>query len=179
MRRSSSRGLPLLFLLAGLALAAAVAIAVVLGVDDDLPSVNPAPSHASVRLTGVGAYDPPPGDGREHDEAAPNATDRDAATYWTTESYDDFAATKPGVGLVLDAGKEVSIATVRVRSDTPGFTAEIRIGPNRSGPFRRVSSAQTVSTSTTFDVDGRGRYWLVWITRLEGRAHVNEVTARS
>ena len=173
------RSLPLLFLLAGLALAAAVVVAVVAGVDDDLPSVNSAPSHAPVRLTGVGAYDPPPGDSREHDEAAPNATDRDPSTYWTTESYDDFAATKPGVGLVLDAGKDVSISTVRVRSDTPGFTAEIRVGTSRSGSFRRASPARTVSTSTTFDLDGRGRYWLVWITRLEGRAHVNEVTARS
>jgi hypothetical protein len=43
-----------------------------------------------------------------------------------------------------------------------------------------VAGEQEVGRRTTFDVDTRGetyRYYLVWITDLDTRAHVNEVRA--
>jgi eukaryotic-like serine/threonine-protein kinase len=163
-------------LLAGVGLAAAVAVALVVDDGDRLPGGS-AHTAGPVKLAGVGAYDPPPGDGREHDEDAPNATDGNLATYWSTESYQSFSATKSGVGLVLDAGKSVELSRVRVQTDTPGFTAEIQAGGSSSGPFHGVSSSETVGTSADFAVHGSARYWVVWITALEGRAHVNEVTA--
>ena len=46
---------------------------------------------------------PASGDGEEHSERVADATDGDPATYWTTETYQAFS--KPGVGLVLDAGR--------------------------------------------------------------------------
>jgi serine/threonine-protein kinase len=175
--RRAGRAFPLFLLLLGLALAAVVAIALVLDDGGGIGGGSPR-AGTPVALTGIGAHDPF-GDNVEHDDDARKATDRDPLTYWTTESYRDLELPKPGVGLVLDAGRNVELSRVRVRSDTPGFRAEIQAGDDPGGPFRQASSSRTVGSSTTFDVDGgRARYWLVWITRLRGLAHVNEVSAR-
>jgi hypothetical protein len=67
-----------------------------------------------------------------------------------------------------------------VRTDTPGYTAEIQGGNLLNGPFRTISDPQTVGTVTMFDVHPGTpmRFYVVWITRLAGRvAHVNEVRA--
>ncbi|MDP9491064.1 MAG: protein kinase [Actinomycetota bacterium] len=130
-----------------------------------------------IRLTGIGAYDPEGRDG-EHDGEAPFATDRNMETYWTTERYNDFENTKEGVGLVLDARRKVKPDSITVRSDTEGFEAEIRAGDSRAGPFDPVSDSTTVSGSTRFDLrDTEARYFVIWITALDGSAHVNEVSA--
>jgi serine/threonine-protein kinase len=135
---------------------------------------------AAVHLSAVAAYDPPSGggDGHEHDEDVPKATDGDPATYWQTEHYRSFS--KPGVGLVLDAGKAASPHEITVITTTPGFTADIEAGDSEGGPFHRVSSSQTTGPQTTFTLaDGTSaRYFVVWITKLAGpQAYVNEVRA--
>jgi hypothetical protein len=55
--------------------------------------------------------------------------------------------------------------------------AEIRAGSSPEGPFeQQVSDSQTVQTETSFEVNGaRARYFVVWITDLDGRARINEV----
>ena len=63
----------------------------------------------------------------EHDAEAPNATDGNPTTYWETEHYRD-GLRKPGVGVVLDAGRAVAAKRIAVTSDTPGFTATILAG---------------------------------------------------
>ncbi len=138
-----------------------------------------------VHLVASNAYDPPPGDGIEHDELVPNATDGNPSTSWTTERYDTptFGGLKNGVGLVLDAGLPSRPKTITVVSDTPGFRAKIEAGASSNGPFDTVSTVQQVGTRTTFDlsVDPARRYFLLWITRLASgypRTHVNEVTAQ-
>jgi eukaryotic-like serine/threonine-protein kinase len=138
---------------------------------------------ASVRVAAVASYDPQ-GDGREHDEEVPLATDGDPATFWETEHYrsQDLGGLKDGVGLVLDAGKAVALSRLAVRSDTPGFTAEVEAGSAPSGPFSPVSESHVVGSSTTFSLraDKPERYYLIWITELApgvNRADVNEVTA--
>jgi hypothetical protein len=135
-----------------------------------------------VTLSGVGAFDPPPGDGREHDEDAPLATDGNPSTFWRTEGYHSPLAElgKSGVGLVLDAGATIRVGRIELTTDTPGLTAEIRAGSSRSCCFRTISDAQTVGRSATFDLrQTDARYYLVWITELPPglRAHVNEVRA--
>jgi hypothetical protein len=136
-----------------------------------------AATNQPIRLSGLGAFDPD-GDGAEHDGEAPNATDGNPGTYWTTETYNDFSNTKPGVGLVLDAGKVVEPKSIIVTTDTPGFTAEIRDGDSPQGPFQPVSNSETVDAQTTFELqDARARYFVIWITDLDSRAHVNEVKA--
>ena len=167
---------PVALLLLGLALVAAAVAAVVL-TDQDVPGVGDAGSSPSapVRLQGVASWDPQGDDREEHPEQVGFATDGDDSTYWSTSTYQDFSALKDGVGLVLRASGDA--AKLAVTTDTPGFTAEIRAGSSASGPFDRVVAAgKTVNASTTFDLEGdSARFYVVWITDLDGRAHVNEV----
>jgi hypothetical protein len=130
-----------------------------------------------VQLDAVKDFDPD-GDGTEHPEAVPRATDGNASTYWTTETYSSFD--KPGVGIVLEAGKAVDLTELTVATDTPGFTAVVEASNRIDRGFKTVSSSQTVEDETTFDLQGGDeRYYLVWITSLDGRAHINEVKAKS
>jgi eukaryotic-like serine/threonine-protein kinase len=168
---------PILAVLAIIGIAALAAWGA-LALRDDGGGSPAAATNGPIRLSGIGAFDPPPGDGAEHDGEAPNATDGDPGTYWTTETYNDFSNSKPGVGLVLDAGKNVEPKSITVTTDTPGFTAQIRDGDSPQGPFQPVSGSQTVEGETTFDLDNAdARYFVVWITDLDSRAHVNEVKA--
>jgi hypothetical protein len=129
-----------------------------------------------VHLAAVADFDPD-GDGTEHPEAVPAATDGDATTYWTTETYSSFD--KPGVGIVLDAKSSIELSALTVTTDTPGFTAVIQASNSPDGGFKTISDSQTVEEQTTFDLrGGTYRYYLIWITSLESRAHVNEVRAK-
>jgi eukaryotic-like serine/threonine-protein kinase len=157
---------------------AAVAAALVLGGDEEAKSEAPA-APGTVRLTGVTAHDPE-GDGREHDAEAPRATDRDPSTYWTTEFYRSFQ--KTGVGLVLRASRRVALRDLTLRTDTPGFKAEIRAGESDTGPFRTVSPARVIDRRELFRIDARpAGYYVIWILDPGpgGRARVNEVAARA
>ena len=137
------------------------------------------PEHSApvpVFLHAVGAWDPY-GDHTEHDSEAPAATDGNLTTYWRTETYAG-ALGKPGVGLLLDAGRPVAARRLVVVTDTPGYTALIQAGASATGPFQPVSPPAVVSTRTAFRVRGGAeRYWVVWITRLDHVAHVDEVSA--
>lgn len=131
-----------------------------------------------VNVEAISDFDPQGDNGQEHPELVAAATDGDPATFWTTEEYRTFA--KDGVGIVLDAGSRVALSRVVVVTDTPGFTALIAAADDPGGEFVDVAGAQQTSRRTTFDVDTRGesfRYYLVWITALDGRAHLNEVRA--
>ena len=69
-----------------------------------------------------------------------------------------------------------------VVSDDPGFTAEIQAANKPDGNFRPVSEPQVVEPQTTFELDTKGkefRYYVVWITALDGQAHLNEIRSRS
>ena len=80
---------------------------------------------------------------------------------------------------MLEPQGDDGVSTVTVTTDTPGFTAEIKAGDSPTSFDSTVGTSTTVEGATTFDVDTDARYLLLWITALDGRAHVNEVTARS
>ena len=177
-RRRRAPLTPLLILLAG----ALISVGAYLLLRDDgahgvLPEADAASK--SVNLVGVAAEDPA-NDG-EHDAEVGRATDKNAATYWTTQDYRSFD--KPGVGLVVDAGRDRALSSITVVSDTPGFPATIRAGSSSSGQFVDVSGQQEVGSRTTFSVDTGGkdyRYYEVWLQLPNGgRAHINEVTAKT
>jgi eukaryotic-like serine/threonine-protein kinase len=128
----------------------------------------------SAKLTAVSDFDPEGGDG-EHPEDVPAATDGDAATFWTTETYSSF--TKAGVGIVLDADRPVDLEQIEIVSDQPGFTASIRAGDRPDGGFVDISDERTVERRTVFELEGgeEYRFYLIWITDPNGVAHVNEV----
>ncbi|HEX4930487.1 MAG TPA: serine/threonine-protein kinase, partial [Gaiellaceae bacterium] len=142
--------------------------------DGDSPD---AATGATVQLQGIASFDPAPGDGAEHNERVQDATDGNPATYWTTERYSSFS--KPGVGLVLDAGEPRQLSQIAITTDTPGFTAEIRAGDSPEGPFDTiVGTSRTAEESTTWDIeDADQQYYVIWITQLDRVAHVNEAVA--
>jgi hypothetical protein len=170
-------------ILIGLVLVGIVAVVVALvvagGGPDPLTGSHDASAGggARIRLHALSDYDPD-GDESEHPETVPAATDGDRTTAWTTETYSAFS--KPGVGIVLDARSQVELSQLTIITDTPGFQAEIRASNESDGGFQAVSGSQTVESQTTFDLSGGSyRYYLVWITDPNGRAHVNEVKAKA
>ena len=183
---------PLILLLAGLAVLAGIFAAVFAftgsptkfsGLVHKVKDAAGGGAGGPVRLTGLMGYDPD-GDGTEHDDTARQAADGQAATYWQTEHYhsSSFGGLKPGVGLVLDTGKEQKLAQLTVTSNTPGFRARVESGSSAAGGFTPVSGAKTVESRTVFSLHGSAaRYYVIWITSLppDGVAHVNEVTAKS
>ena len=178
-RRQHRLPLPLLFALIAAGVAALIAALVIAGGGTNALPGNGGGSGggARVHLQAVSDYDPD-GDSVEHPEAVPRATDGDPATYWTTETYLSFS--KPGVGIVLDAGSAVELSELTVTTDTSGFTAVIEASNKADGGFKTVSDSQTVEAETTFDFQGGSyRYYLIWITDPNGRAHINEVKAKS
>ena len=183
-RRQRRRFSPWPLVLAVLVLAAAVAVGAVLVLRNGGGGTpTPGGSHGAVHLRGITAYDPIGGDG-EHDADAPKATDGNQSTYWTTESYDTAPSLgKAGVGLVLDAGRQVDLQQLSFTTSTPGLTAEILAGSSPNGPFRAVvgPSQQVSGDRADYTIGGGAyRYYVIWITRLgDGfrNAHVDEVSA--
>jgi eukaryotic-like serine/threonine-protein kinase len=187
-RRRRSRRRPLAWMLLALTVAGAAFAAVVLlggtGRHGGLLGGGGS-SGAPVQLHGLTTYDPR-GDGSEGvlgRQTAPRATDGNPSTYWSTETYNtqDWGNLKSGLGLVLDAGRTVTLSKVTVATMTPGFVAQIEVG-NTPGSFAVDSSSQTVGSRTTFTLSGKsGRYWMVWLSRLGPlrTAHITEVRATS
>src|SRR5438477_651000 len=171
---------PVLVLLAGLlSIGGVVAFLLLHGTGSGSVNNSP-PAGSAITLSGIGAYDPPPGDGREHDADAHFATDHDGSTYWKTESYHDAPSlNKPGVGLVLDAGTGVVLHRLKIATSTPGFTAVVKGGDSPTDFTAELSPSETVQDGTEFRLQGGTyRYYLIWITRLgQGYedARINEV----
>jgi eukaryotic-like serine/threonine-protein kinase len=172
----------LVFLLALIAIGAVVGFLLLHGSGTGSGGTPSASGGGVIALTGVATYDPPPGDGQEHDSSVRFATDHDGSTYWKTESYHDAPSlNKPGVGLVLDAGRALELHRLKIATSTPGFTAVIKGGDSTTDFTSELSPSQTVQDGTEFRLHGGTfRYYLIWITRL-GRgyqdARINEVGA--
>ncbi|HEX5467492.1 MAG TPA: protein kinase [Gaiellaceae bacterium] len=181
-RRAGRFPLPLLLGLLVIGVAALVLALVIAGGGTDALTGDDgqggAGGESRVGLTALSDYDPD-GDSTEHPDDVPAATDGDPTTSWTTETYQSF--TKAGVGIVLDAGSEVELSELVVTTDTPGFQAEIQASNEPDGGFEKISGTETVEGETAFELRGGGsnRYYLVWITDPNTRAHVSEVTAQS
>ncbi len=135
------------------------------------------PKSVRVAAKAVGTYDPE-GDQTENDSAVGLATDGVLTTAWKSERY-QRSFFKSGVGLVVDAGRAVKANRVVVATDTPGYSADIRVGSSPGGPFVSVSKEKQTTARTTFVLAPRsGRYLMVWITSMPdgGAAAVNEIT---
>jgi predicted Ser/Thr protein kinase len=135
----------------------------------------------AVKLHALASYDPFGSNG-ENDSLIGNATDGNPATYWPTESYRDAELNKPGVGLLLDAGRLVEVKTITIRTNTGGFTAQIIVLPDPTGRRTFRSEPETVNAPATTITLRHGlpfRYYVVWITDLggHGSVHLNEVIA--
>lgn len=134
----------------------------------------------SVPLTGATDFDPVGGDGEHPDELATLTDGNPAQTggSWSTETYEaDFPATKPGVGVYVQAARPVAATDLEVRSIDPGWNAEIyaanELPPeNPADPlagWSPVGSQSGVERLQQIPLDTAGQSfqnYLLWITKL-------------
>jgi serine/threonine-protein kinase len=123
----------------------------------------------------------PGGDGSEHPTETGAAWDGDESTSWGTETYQDpfEVLGKNGVGLVFDLGDTVDVALVELETSTPGIDVEIRASdelPSDESGFEVLDERSEIAAEESFEVDGSGRYWLIWITGLPGGAGTAEIS---
>ncbi len=132
-----------------------------------------APRSRPLRVESVGDFDPY-GEGQsEHPEEAGLAVDGDPSTAWSTETYQDaLTLTKPGVGLVFDLGRSREVQRIKVISAQPGYAFEVKAAdslPRDETGFTEVGTQNRAPAAAEVNANGaRGRYWLVWITKLPG-----------
>jgi serine/threonine protein kinase len=120
------------------------------------------------------AFDPPPGDGGEHDGDVSLLVDGDISSVWRTENYRDngFGALKPGVGVILRLDGQHRLNELKVTSPSGGWAAEVLVAA--SPQSTRAAWGTPVATkrgidrgTTTFDLGDRtGAAVLLWITDL-------------
>src|SRR5438270_2853796 len=95
-------------------------------------SASKNPTTQAVPFTAVArAFDPPPGDGHEHDADLPKLTDGNPATEWSTEHYDSGLAgiNKQGVGFVLVLNSAQRLGHLQIVSPTQGWSASVYVAP--------------------------------------------------
>jgi serine/threonine-protein kinase len=172
-RRPHGTRLPLTLAALGVLLLAAALASLVLTRDNNRSAG--AVSRGAIAVTAERSEDPFGENRSEHESAVPNATDKEPATYWTTERYfhPGGGFGKPGVGLVVRLARPAH--ELVVSSDTPGFTAEVRALDRRV-----VSPERTGGATTIFPLDTEATELILWITNRgpNSAVRVNEVTAR-
>ena len=117
------------------------------------------------------AFDPPPGDGHEHDSDLPKLTDGDPSTVWTTEHYENgLAGLKQGVGFILVLNNAQKLRDLQIQSPTRGWSASVYVASSPKSQLAQwgtPSASHVVNGTTIFDLHGRnGSAVLVWITDL-------------
>jgi hypothetical protein len=112
-----------------------------------------------------------PGQG-DNQQQAPLAIDRSSSTSWNTDWYASarFGNLYPGTGLLLDMGRPVTITSAEISlGSAPGATFQLRVG---SAPTMAALPAAARATGASGVVrlrlatPARGRYVLIWFTRL-------------
>jgi serine/threonine protein kinase len=136
------------------------------------------------QVTGAADFDPEGGDGENAGQAG-RATDGDASSAWSTESYRsrDFGGGKSGVGLRLELAADADVSSVEVDTDLTGWSAQIYVAENPGGALadwaQPVASGEDLDTAARFEIDpaARGNAVLVWLTRLPstGRLAIAEL----
>ena len=167
----------------GLVLAVGLIAAMMLSTRSPQPQKAAAPVASAVQIAKADDFDPKAdgGSGAENPKQAKLAIDGDPATTWTTERYRKLAALgglKPGVGLVLDLGKERTLTQLTLELEGGGTDLEVRVpkDPGEDSPMK--SNEQWTVVAATRDAAGRAqldlpgspksRYWLVYLTSLPG-----------
>jgi tRNA A-37 threonylcarbamoyl transferase component Bud32 len=166
------------------AISATIALALALQAGDpneprDPFSRDPATDAGGLAIAEAAAFDPPPGDGRERDDAVVLATDADPATAWRSECYRTaaFGGLKDGVGVLLRLDGDGSLASIGIEAPLGGWSAAVHVADepratlDEWGPA--VGSVEGAGAGqTTIDVAGAsGRFVLVFFTALPPEAN--------
>ncbi len=156
------------------------------GDDPGKPPPPPPPTASTIDFTGAVDFDPQGGDG-EHPDEVSLAIDGDPGTAWTTETYDAGleGAPKTGVGLVLETAEPVTPSELDLQTDGGGWKFNVygsneRVAPTEppidalgdetgawGDPLAEDASADKSST-ILLTATSPSRYFLIWITNLEG-----------
>jgi hypothetical protein len=131
-------------------------------------------SQISLSSDAADDYDPL-GDRVEHTNEAAFAIDNNPTTIWTTETYTTGDLQKEGVGIVLDASPGAIVRELRIRTPTPGFSADVYVSDGTPPETIRDSGWSLVATPASIDATEaipldtagqRSRSVLLWITDL-------------
>jgi hypothetical protein len=122
---------------------------------------------------GAASFDPY-GDGQsENGHAAALSIDASTTTAWSTDWYRTarFGNLKPGTGLLLHLGEDVTITSVQVLLGSPrGADFQLRVGNAAASlaDLRTVASATDVggTVNSPLAQPAHGRYLLIWFTAL-------------
>jgi len=150
------------------------------------PVDGPAVAAKRIALTAGGAYDPL-GDGSEHADLVPLATDGNPSTAWSSEDYQ--ALNKAGVGLYVNPKHAVSPTRLTVTTPTPGFAAQVYGAAGATTPkalsgWTKLATVKNVKRVKAVKLDASGRAYrhvLLWITSLPpkgGAVEVSELSLR-
>ena len=162
---------------------------------DEEPEASPSAESSApaepVRIASVSDFDPA-GDGSENPDSAALATDGDPRTAWPTVTYyDPLELQKPGVGLLLDLGRDTEVSAVDVSFLTSPTDLEIlaaREGasaPTSADDLQRVARETGAGSRANLALDEpvTTRYLVVWLTKLPAadggfRGQVAEIVVR-
>jgi serine/threonine-protein kinase len=161
------------------AVAAALLIAGLAG-DDSSRAGGGSSGGSEVEIVDASDFDPAPGDGEEHPDEVGLATDGSPNTAWSTETYGlasieeatgGEGTGKPGVGLILDAGKPVDGRQLVIHSlqdDWQGEVYAAASGPpdDLEGWGSPIASFDGGDAEQGVDLalDQPARYYLIWVT---------------
>ncbi len=126
--------------------------------------------------------------------------DGDQGSYWRTDIYTtaDFGGPgfKPGMGVLLDLGHDVNVASVKVDFLAPGATIEARLGEKDPGSghagdteilntYKKADGGAIVDAppTTVINIGTTTRYVLLWMTEMPRvsngyRVTINEITVK-
>jgi eukaryotic-like serine/threonine-protein kinase len=127
----------------------------------------------------------PAGNGTERN-GSEKMIDGNTKTFWHTDRYEkrpDFGGIKPGMGVLIDLGKDTSVTSVELELNNSGATVELRAvsadpGATNEGdnaiirdfaPDRLVGETMTNAPTRVVlggQPDSKIRYVLVWFTKL-------------
>ncbi len=128
-----------------------------------------------LKQTAAADYDPA-GDRQEHPEATAAVLDGDAATSWSTETYENGNLAKAGVGITLDASPRLAARALGLRTPTPGWSGDVYAASGGAQPpatlddpaWKKVGTIPTAERRQRIDLDTAGqayRWYLVWIAK--------------
>ncbi len=159
-------------------------------------STSPSSSGQVLKIADAGDFDPL-GDGGEHPNLISDAYDKNPGTAWTTMQYRSspyLGNIKSGVGMWIDLGAAMQVASIRLDLVGVGTDLEIRVPTEAlsASPPAAISDWRTVTKAVglgstadiTLDQPVEARFILIWFTKLppDGtgayRGGIQEIVAR-
>jgi hypothetical protein len=122
-----------------------------------------------VTVLAVRVFDPPPGDGIEHDRELENLSDGDPTTAWTTERYfDPLSLVKEGVGVIFELEGSPASIEISGAADATGYRILWAAAPQPTlAGWEQVASGTIRDRRALVQLPPRENgSWLLWLTDL-------------